>query len=119
MNVVKERQNSIGTNNLEVTGKSETDHIAPKSTADQNIEETKPVVQEQFSLKERKGFYETLFAKIITVFFILLSIGLIYLFIIGTLGKATHIFRLFIIIIPGTIYMAYRVFGKKKTNEES
>ena len=62
---------------------------------------------------EKKSWYTTLFAKIITWIFILSSLGLLLLYITGDLSRNTQLFRLFYIVIPGTIYMVIRVFRQK------
>ncbi len=65
-------------------------------------------------IKREKSFYETLFAKILTIFFVFLSVALL-LFLIQTGNtRISNWFRFLILIIPGTLYMVYRVFVEKK-----
>jgi hypothetical protein len=75
-----------------------------------NIEDIRP----QY-VKRKKGFYSTIFAKIVTLFFVVLSI-LLLIFAIQSGMRATNWFRLGVVIIPGTIYMVYRVFFDKTEN---
>lgn len=65
-------------------------------------------------IRQRKGFYDTLFAKILTIFFVFLTLGLITA---GVLFKIqfTSWFKIAFVMIPGTSYMCYRVFFYKKT----
>jgi hypothetical protein len=73
-----------------------------------NVEDIRP----QY-IKRKKGFYSTIFAKIVTLFFLVVSI-LLLMYAIKSGMRATNWFRLGVVIIPGTIYMVYRVFFEKK-----
>lgn len=75
-----------------------------------NVEDIRPL-----HVKREKGFYTTVLAKIVTLFFVVLSI-LLLIFAIQSGMRATNWFRLGVVIIPGTIYMVYRVFLDKKEN---
>lgn len=75
-----------------------------------NVEDIRP----QY-VKRKKGFYSTILAKIVTLFFVILSI-LLLIFAIQSGMRATNWFRLGVVIIPGTIYMVYRVFLDKAEN---
>lgn len=63
-------------------------------------------------IRRKKGFYGTVWAKILTFVFVWATLGLISAVILGE-AKVTHILRMAIVIIPGTSYMVYRVFLKK------
>ena len=70
-------------------------------------------------IRRRKGFYETTFAKVLTIFFTLLTLLLIWVFSFWGMGF-TNSFRLMFVLIPGTVYMLYRVFfSGKKSNGQS
>jgi hypothetical protein len=60
-------------------------------------------------IKRRKSFYKTRFARFITLFFIAVCCGLVWYGILNGM-RFTNWFRLAIILVPGTIYMVYRVF---------
>ena len=64
-------------------------------------------------IKQLPSFYETWFAKILTVFFALLTIGI---FVYSQLNglKFSHQVRFQVVLLPGTIYMIYRVFVRTK-----
>ncbi len=62
---------------------------------------------------EKPDFYKTVWAKLITVFFVLFSIlAVVY---VGSVENVRHtnLYRIFIVVVPGTIYMVWRVFIKK------
>lgn len=65
-------------------------------------------------IKQRKGFYDTLFAQILTIFFIFLTLVLMTA---GVFLKMhfTSWFKIAFVMIPGTAYMCYRVFFYQKT----
>lgn len=75
-----------------------------------NVEDIRP----QY-VKRKRGFYSTIFAKIVTLFFVVVSI-LLFLFAIKSGMRLTNWFRLGVVIIPGIIYMVYRVFFDKTEN---
>ena len=57
----------------------------------------------------KKAFYETLFAKLFTLFMLFLCGGLMYYG--AQYGmRQSNWFKLAAVLVPGTIYMAYRVF---------
>lgn len=66
------------------------------------------------SIKEKPNFYQTTTAKALTILFILLSLALAGIVLTGGDLRMTNFFRLAFIIVPGTIYMYYRVFVKKE-----
>ena len=64
-------------------------------------------------LVERKpGFYDTFWAKVLTIFLMVIVVGLI-LYRATSEMKFSQWFRLEFILIPGTMYMVYRVFLRK------
>ncbi len=69
---------------------------------------------EEKIIEQRKTFYETVWAKIFTIF--LGAVIVVFLFLWATTPYVNSIaaFRLFFVLIPGFVYMWYRVFGKKK-----
>jgi len=87
--------------------------IAPlKVDAESFSEKSIPVVNPRRKIKRKGGFYKTFWAKLLTVIFLIMSIIFLVLWAGGYLGP-THVFRLLIIILPGTMYMFYRVFMKR------
>lgn len=60
----------------------------------------------------KKGFYSTVWAKILTGIFVWATLGLIAALCLGE-ASVSMILRLALVIIPGTGYMVYRVFLKK------
>jgi hypothetical protein len=64
-------------------------------------------------IKHKRDFYQRPIAKYLTIFFIIITLFFIS-FGFGKGMRGVNWFRLLIIIIPGTIYMVYRVFYKKK-----
>ncbi len=69
-------------------------------------------------IRQRQSFYKTFFAKALTIFFTLITI--LFIWIIAYRGMHfTNWFKLMFIILPGTVYMVYRVFispGINKSN---
>ncbi|MCB1486485.1 MAG: hypothetical protein KDJ88_03390 [Bauldia sp.] len=59
-------------------------------------------------VERRPGFYQTIWAKLVTLVFAVFAVALVAAFFAGILSP-TGIFRLLIVIIPGVIYMAWRV----------
>lgn len=78
---------------------------------------TQPAVLSS-QIKERKSFYETFFAKLLTLFFIMVTILLIWV----VSYKGMHInnwFKLMFIVLPGTVYMIYRVYFSQDKNKDT
>jgi hypothetical protein len=63
----------------------------------------------QIEIKEKKSFYKTTLAKIITIVFVLVAIG-IALVGVSVGMRTTNWIKFGIIILPGTFYMVSRVF---------
>ena len=72
---------------------------------------TKDVKDPKSEIKRKPSFYSGIFAKILTVFFIFLTVAL---FVFGYFNgmRMANWFRLAAILLPGTLYMSYRVFIK-------
>ncbi|MCP4125032.1 MAG: hypothetical protein GY751_25100 [Bacteroidetes bacterium] len=66
------------------------------------------------TIKEKPGFYQTTFAKVLTLFFMVVSAGIIAALVVMDNNRFSNIFRFVFIIVPGTAYMYYRVFVKGK-----
>lgn len=64
-------------------------------------------------IKIKRSFYEKPISKLITIFFVFLTIAIL-VFSVSFGARATNWFRLLFILIPGTGYMYWRVFKKKK-----
>lgn len=89
-------------------------NIIPESKTIENVPTlTNEVLQgNRKPIQHLKGFYSTLFAKILTIVFALFTIGIAYPLYLGY-GSASSYFRFLVILIPGTGYMFYRTFIKK------
>ncbi|MEP0322661.1 hypothetical protein [Bauldia litoralis] len=59
-------------------------------------------------VERRPGFYESVWAILLTALFVAVAVVLIGFFVAGALSP-TGVFRLLIVIIPGVIYMVWRV----------
>jgi len=76
-------------------------------------EQSKQVIPPK--IKRRKGFYESVWGKLVSVFFLIFTTLLIvFYFYNPEYLRATHLYRLFIILIPGTFYLLYRTFFSEK-----
>lgn len=64
-------------------------------------------------IERRPGFYQTIWAKLLTAVFAIMAIALIVAFLAGMLSP-TGVFRLLIVIIPGVIYMGWRVLRGRR-----
>jgi hypothetical protein len=62
---------------------------------------------------EKPNFYQTTFAKGLTILFIIFCVAAAGFMLATGLGHFTSIFRLAFILVPGTAYMIYRVYVKK------
>ena len=73
---------------------------------------SKPEVRTHHSsIKRKKAFYETMFAKAFTLFLlVLLAAVLVFYFYNPHYLKLANIWRIMAIIVPGTLYMVYRTF---------
>lgn len=62
-------------------------------------------------IKKRKDFYKTFVAKAFTLVMVVFSLVLVG-YVVMNFGdvRRTNMFRIFAIILPGTLYMVYRVF---------
>lgn len=69
-------------------------------------------------INQRPGFYSTIAALLLTVGFALSIVILAGLALTGALS-ATSLFRLLVIIIPGTLYMAYRTTAARRRSDKS
>jgi hypothetical protein len=65
-------------------------------------------------IQQRKTFYETIWAKAFTILLGFFIVGILFLMVTTSYVSATSMFKLFVILIPGFIYMWYRVFREKK-----
>ena len=80
-----------------------------KATAHQKSDAIKKTKQVKPRVAKRKGFYSTFAAKLITIVLLALTVGL---FVFGALNglRIANWFRLAAILLPGCLYMVYRVF---------
>ena len=84
---------------------------APNSTGPKIDQPTQPHI-----IKKKRSFYKTPFAKVLAIFFLAMTIGLMYLGFTGVLNGRNS-FRLYALVIPGTIFMVWKSFGKSKDSE--
>ena len=63
-------------------------------------------------LTQKESFYKTRKAKVITILFVIVAILLILIHMNQGLSTR-NLFRLEVIIVPGIIYMIYRVYVKE------
>lgn len=71
-----------------------------------NVMETQRTDAER--IQEKPGFYSTWFAKVLTIVFVVITLGLMFYW--RGEEKFTHFVRLRWIMVPGTLYMVFRVF---------
>jgi hypothetical protein len=68
-------------------------------------------------IKQRKSFYETTIAKVVTLFFAVVTILLVWVLAYKGMRFSSW-YRIMFILLPGTVYMIYRVFiGPRITKE--
>lgn len=84
----------------------------PNKPISRSIDPDPPKIKHH--IEEKPNFYQTVAAKILTIGFTIAFLVLAFLVFIVGLGTVTSIFRLSFILIPGTIYMIYRVFIRKE-----
>lgn len=63
-------------------------------------------------IRKKKGFYSTVWAKILTGIFVWATLCLMSALFLGE-GSVSMILRMALVIVPGTGYMVYRVFLKQ------
>jgi len=71
--------------------------------------DTSPVKEAELFIKRKKTFYESIWGKVFTVL-----LGVFILLIIlfaGPYMSGFSVFKLYVVLIPGFLYMAYRTFG--------
>ncbi|MCP4380113.1 MAG: hypothetical protein GY798_01575 [Hyphomicrobiales bacterium] len=68
-------------------------------------------------IPRKPGFYQSVWAMLLTALFAVIAVVLILLFAIGMLNP-TGIFRLLVVIIPGVIYMAWRVTAAHRRSSD-
>jgi len=85
-------------------------NASPDSVAPESV----PTVRLHKPIKRRTGFYKTFTAKAFTLVMIVFSLVLVG-YVIVNMGdvRRTNMFRIFAVILPGTLYMVYRVFWMK------
>jgi hypothetical protein len=81
---------------------------ATVNTLDTTLEQKK-----RKPIKRKADFYATIWAKLLTLFFVFLCVAILtFALYYGPMGASSW-FKLSVIIIPGTIYMVWRVFYMK------
>lgn len=73
-------------------------------------------------IKRKISFYESIWGKIVAVAFLFITILFVIFYVYNPKYlKETHLFKLLVVIIPGTVYLLYRTFlsknGKKMGNK--
>ncbi|MBK8557713.1 MAG: hypothetical protein IPL65_19080 [Lewinellaceae bacterium] len=68
---------------------------------------------QQKGIVRKPGFYKTIWAKLLTMFFAVFSLVMLLLLFSGSLSW-TSAFRLLVFILPGTAYMVWRSFLKQE-----
>ena len=90
-------------------------HISPAVAANSNIGTVNSQgIRDEKIIEQRKTIYETIWGKIFTIILELVIVFFIYLKITTPYVNNIATFRLTVILIPGFIYMWYRVFMQKK-----
>jgi len=70
--------------------------------------------EKKATVRKKPGFYKTWFAKVLTILFIIITaLAIVYVLFQGGSVRPTNLFRIFVILLPGTAYMVYRVFWLK------
>jgi hypothetical protein len=85
--------------------------VPPGEGEKSQAEPAKIPENEPLHILHEKNFYDKPIAKVLSIFFIGLTLIFIYLMARGY-GYWTSFVRLLFVMIPGTIYMAYRSFKK-------
>lgn len=110
-----QRQNT-GSNPFQTAAQNPNNPASYEKYAAENFPSLQAVPS--LNIKERKSFYETFFAKLLTIFFILVTLLLIWIF----SYKGMHLnnwFKLMFIVLPGTVYMIYRVYFPQDKNKDT
>ncbi|MHC1737741.1 MAG: hypothetical protein AB9882_06995 [Ignavibacteriaceae bacterium] len=83
----------------------------------ETYEKKKPVAPPK--IKRRKGFYESVWGKIVSVFFLIFTaVLIIFYFYNPGFFKVTHLYRLAFILVPGTFYLVYRTFFSRGDKDQ-
>lgn len=89
--------------NSRVKTQKKADHAKPLSPVSHNAD---------LPITKKRNWYKGTFAKLLSVFFLFFTVVIFFFYLKGSLSY-TSMWRLFIILIPGTIYMLYRSFIKR------
>lgn len=83
-------------------------------TPSQNLQNsTNSAAEIKDRITRKKTFYETGIAKIITIFFVVFSAGIIYFYLTHPAYiRINNLFKIAVVILPGTGYMIFRTFYK-------
>lgn len=92
---------------------------AEKTAVSTDFEKEQSVVEKPIKARARKGFYDTIWAKLLTVAFLVCTATIMALYFFPeTFGISSlngrNSWRLWAILIPGTLYMMSRTFWAKK-----
>ena len=83
----------------------------------QSVNEQKSVSaetkRESDGIKRKASFYHRPIAKVLTLIFVVMSILLLSFAVVNGM-RSFNWFRLLVVVIPGTVYMVYRVYYNKK-----
>jgi len=83
------------------------------SSADNTLFKARDGAHPIHHVKAKQDFYKSIWAKLLTIVFVVFSVlAIIYVSKTSDV-RATNLYRIFIVVIPGTIYMFYRVFLRK------
>ncbi len=99
----------VNTRNEQITEVKFSKETDQSSKQDANLYSGKKLI------KRKKSFYESALAKVITLLFLLLIVGICgFLIFNPQFFRLTHLFRISIVLIPGIGYMFYKSFLEKR-----
>lgn len=87
--------------------------IAQSSARESQSLHEKKQKEKTVHIKKKRSFYKSIFAKLLTIFFLVLIVGFISYGVVNGM-RVGNWFRVLLILLPGTAYMFYRSFVKKQ-----
>lgn len=115
--LLETKETSSSDQSVNTIGESPT--TVENTTASAEFLKPRPVVEKPIKARARKGFYDTIWAKLLTVVFLVCTATITALYFfpeafgISSLSGRNS-WRLWAVLIPGTLYMVGRTFRAKK-----
>ena len=83
------------------------------------VSQAQPVERsDKFKIIRKKSFFEKPIAKVVAIFFVAVTILIIAAVALFGAFSPANLFRIFVVLIPGTIFLLYKSFQRKPARRE-